>query len=72
MLQIPNLNMEPAEGHKPRAGSGKYQGRRKFYGSIIMMSADRDVVTLQEAAEFSKCNPATIKRRADPLHIPYK
>jgi len=72
MLQIPNLKVEPVEGSKPRAGSGNHQGRRKPGGSIIMMSADRDVMTLQEAAEFFQCNPATIKRRADPLHIPYK
>ncbi len=52
------------QGSKPR--------RPKLVGSIITMPTDQDVMTLEEAAEFFKCNPATLKRRADALHIPYR
>ena len=53
-------------------GSNKRITRPNSSGTINAFPTDQDVMTLQEAAEFLKCNPATIKRRADALHIPYK
>jgi excisionase family DNA binding protein len=52
--------------------SNKRITRPNSSGIINALPTDQDVMTLQEAAEFFKCNPATIKRRADALHIPYK
>ena len=72
MTHNENKQHEPAEGTMPRAGSGNYSGRRKLGGSMITMPTDSDVMTLQEAAELLKCNPATIKRRAKSLGIPQK
>jgi excisionase family DNA binding protein len=31
-----------------------------------------DVLDLKEASRFFKCSPATLKRRAEVLHIPHK
>ena len=53
-------------------GSQKRITRPKSSGTINALPTDQDVMTLKEAAEFFKCNPATLKRRADTLHIPYK
>ena len=35
-------------------------------------STDQDVMTLEEAAEYLKCHPVTLKRRAVVLRIPHK
>lgn len=70
MLDNRNQNHSSAGELFPATGSR--QRRRKSGGSIITMSTDQDVMTLQEAAEFFKCNSATLKRRADALHIPYR
>ena len=67
-----NEQSKPAEGVTPYVGSRSYPGWRKMIGSILTMPPNQDVMTLQEAAEFFKCNPATLKRRVSALHIPYK
>lgn len=33
---------------------------------------DREVLTLEEAAEFLRCDPATVKRRAKVLNLPHR
>ena len=36
--------------------------------SVTSTQSDSDVMTLEEAAEFLRCHPRTVKRNADALH----
>ena len=41
-------------------------------GSTTATPTDQDVLTLEEAAIFLRCDPATVKRRAKVLHMPHR
>ena len=45
--------------------------KRKPPASVVSAPPE-DVMTLEEAAEFLRCHPVTIKRNADALHIPHR
>jgi excisionase family DNA binding protein len=40
--------------------------------SSTTSTPDHDVMTLEEAAAFLRCDPATVKRRAKVLSLPHK
>jgi len=46
--------------------------RESSSGKTITMPNDHDVMTLEEAAAFFRCDPATVKRRAKVLNMPHK
>ena len=62
-----NLTIEVVMEAKPST-----RRRRSTDGSTTKPPTDSDVLTLDEAAIFFKCDPITVKRRAKILHIPHK
>jgi hypothetical protein len=46
--------------------------REPASGTTITMPYDQDVMTLEEAAAFFRCDPATVKPRDKVLRMPHK
>lgn len=65
-LYFMNKPSEDAMAPKPTTS------RSSSAGPTATMPTDQDVLTLDEAAIFLKCDPATIKRRAKVLHMPHR
>lgn len=48
------------------------KGRKQMSNTKQPFFNQDDVMTLEETAEYLKCHPVTLKRRALILHIPHK